>query len=241
MPAVFVHGVPDTARVWRRLLDRLERKDVVTLSLPGFGTPTPPGFDATKEAYARWLVAELEAIDEPRDVVGHDWGSLLVVRAASVRPDLVRSWVAGGGPIDSRYVWHETAQMWQTPEVGEQLMASFEADAVADGLVAAGVPGDYAREAAQAMDDTMKRCILSLYRSAVTVGTEWEPDLARITSPGLLLWGEADPYAGAASGRRMAELTGARLAVFEGCGHWWQLERPDDAAREIERFWRQLS
>jgi pimeloyl-ACP methyl ester carboxylesterase len=37
MPAVLVHGVPDTHRVWRALIGRLRRDDVVTVSLPGFG------------------------------------------------------------------------------------------------------------------------------------------------------------------------------------------------------------
>src|SRR6202162_4432404 len=39
MPAVFVHGVPDTQQVWDAVIARLDRKDVVTLSLPGFGCP----------------------------------------------------------------------------------------------------------------------------------------------------------------------------------------------------------
>ena len=37
MPAVLVHGVPDTHRVWRALVGRLHHDDVITLSLPGFG------------------------------------------------------------------------------------------------------------------------------------------------------------------------------------------------------------
>ena len=45
MPAVFVHGVPDTQWVWRALITRLRRDDVVTLSLPGFGCEIPTGFD----------------------------------------------------------------------------------------------------------------------------------------------------------------------------------------------------
>jgi pimeloyl-ACP methyl ester carboxylesterase len=92
MPAVFVHGVPDTSRVWQAVIARLPRPDVVTLSLPGFGRPTPDGFDATKEAYVRWLLDELAAQPGPIDVVGHDWGALLVVRAISLAPDRVRSW-----------------------------------------------------------------------------------------------------------------------------------------------------
>ncbi|MGH7375224.1 MAG: alpha/beta fold hydrolase [Candidatus Rokuibacteriota bacterium] len=59
MPAVFVHGVPDTERVWSGVIARLRRNDLVTLSLPGFGGEEPTGFDATKEAYLDWLLAEL--------------------------------------------------------------------------------------------------------------------------------------------------------------------------------------
>ena len=140
MPAVFVHGVPDTSGVWQGVLARLPRRDVVTLSLPGFGRPTPDGFDATKEAYVRWLLDELAAQPGPIDVVGHDWGGLLVVRA------------------------------------------------------------------------------VSLARSAVNVGREWSGDLAHVTAPGLVRWGEGDPYA--------ASRFGARLA-----------ERPDAVAAEVDRFW----
>ncbi len=237
MPAVLVHGVPDTHRVWNDLIAYLERDDVITLSLPGFGVDLPAGFDASKEAYVDWLLGELAEIDGPIDLVGHDWGSLLVVRAVSLRPEIARSWVAGGGPIDARYVWHATAQMWQTPEVGEQLMASFTPEALAEGLAGVGVPEAYARQCGAAVDDRMKDCILRLYRSAVRVGAEWEPELANISAPGLLVWGEDDVYADVASGRRMAENIGVHFVGLDGCGHWWQLERAQHVARVIEQHW----
>ena len=41
MPAVLVHGVPDTHRVWHAVVGRLRCRDVVTLSLPGFGGELP--------------------------------------------------------------------------------------------------------------------------------------------------------------------------------------------------------
>ena len=74
MPAVLVHGVPETAGVWDALRAELARDDVVALRLPGFGCPWPDGFGATKEEYADWLVAEVAAVDGPVDLVGHDWG-----------------------------------------------------------------------------------------------------------------------------------------------------------------------
>ena len=72
MPVIFVHGVPDTERVWHKVIARLERRDVVTVRLPGFGCPVPPGFEATKDAYAAWLVEQIAFHPEPVDLVGHD-------------------------------------------------------------------------------------------------------------------------------------------------------------------------
>ncbi len=92
MPAVFVHGVPDTTRVWDAVLSRLHRADTVTLALPGFGVPLPSGFEPTKAGYVGWLLESLAALPRPIDLVGHDWGALLVIRAVSLEPELVRTW-----------------------------------------------------------------------------------------------------------------------------------------------------
>ena len=55
MPAVFVHGVPDTSEMWDPLLAKLSRSDIVALRLPGFGEPVPSGFGCTMNDYAAWL------------------------------------------------------------------------------------------------------------------------------------------------------------------------------------------
>ncbi len=83
----------------------------------------------------------------------------------------------------------------------------------------------------------MKQCILNLCRSAVHAGAEWEDDLRRVSAPGLVLWGEKDPYAPAEFGARLAQRTGARFVSFPGCSHWWQLERPIEVAAELQRLW----
>src|SRR5438128_7558046 len=41
-PAVLVHGVPDTQRLWDKLRSRLSRRDVLAPSLPGLPSPRPP-------------------------------------------------------------------------------------------------------------------------------------------------------------------------------------------------------
>ncbi len=239
MTAVFVHGVPDTHRVWDETIRHLKRRDVVALSLPGFGAPLPAGFEATKEDYVDWLIGELETFDAPVDIVGHDWGALLTLRAVSLRGDLIRTWAAGGGPLDPDYVWHDAAQAWQTPDLGEQMMAGMTPEATAPALAAAGLSHAQAHHVAGRIDATMKDCILKLYRSAKTVGAEWTADLARIDKPGLVIFGADDPYVDAARyAGPLAERTRARGAlILEGCGHWWESQRPAEVAAALEAHW----
>src|SRR5689334_20432707 len=204
MPAVFVHGVPDTSAMWKPLLGKLKRRDVVTLALPGFGNKRPAGFTPVKESYVNWLIAELERIDKPIDLVGHDWGSLLVTRAVSLRPDLVRSWCAGAAPLHPDYVWHDTAKIWQTPSQGEEFMKAFGGEPVAQALIGFGHTKETAHEAAAHIDEEMKTCILALYRSAVNASAEWYPDLKRAPHKSLILWGENDAFASSKFGEQLA-------------------------------------
>jgi pimeloyl-ACP methyl ester carboxylesterase len=74
MTVVLVHGNPETDAIWGPLVDALGRDDVVRLSPPGFGAPLPDGFPATQLAYRDWLEDELEGIEQPVDLLGHDWG-----------------------------------------------------------------------------------------------------------------------------------------------------------------------
>jgi pimeloyl-ACP methyl ester carboxylesterase len=87
----------------------------------------------------------------------------------------------------------------------------------------------------------MKRCILRLYRSASRVGEEWAPDLERLSAPGLVLWGERDPYAAPTWGERLARRTKARLVTFPECSHWWPLERPAEVAALLTAHWEALA
>jgi len=238
MPAVFLHGVPDTFRMWDRVRSHLSRDDVIALAMPGFDAPVPAGFDGSKEAYAAWLVGELDAIGEPVDLVGHDWGSLLVQRAASVRPERIRTLACGSGPVDREYVWHDLAQMWQTPDVGGEGMAGITPEAMVTAL-AELTDQEAAEETSEHIDDDMKRCILALYRSAVHVGDEWEDGVAAVGGrfPALVCWGRDDAYVQPQFGENLAKRLHAKLLMFDDSGHWWPYTRPAETAAALEELW----
>ncbi len=237
MPAIFVHGVPDTHYLWDGVLSHLSQGDTQTVSLPGFGVDAPEGFRSTKEEYVDWLIGELETIGDAVDLVGHDWGALLTERVVCLRPDLVRTWAAGGGALDEGYEWHPVAKMWQTPGQGEQVMQAMTPDVMAQAYITEGVPEELARQFAARMDDRMKAAILPLYRSAVGVWKEWSPDVDSVKRPGLVIWGKDDPFGPMDLAQRMAKRTGAKFVAFEGCSHWWPAQRPKETAEALESFW----
>ena len=241
MTVVLVHGVPDTEHMWDRLAAALGPREVVRLSLPGFGTEVPVGWTATKENYADWLAARLDEIGDPVDLVGHDWGAILCQRVASVRPDLIRTLAVGSGPLDVEYEWHPMAQAMQTAEVGEQIMTALvetAPDDLAAGLAAGGAPPDLAAIQAPLLDERMAACILALYRSAIDVGAEWLPAVdAMPHRPGMVFHGADDAFVPVDIATRLAQRLGAELTVYPDTGHWWAWERADETAMALTRLW----
>ena len=248
MTVVLVHGNPETAAIWGPLITELGRDDVVCLSPPGFGAPLPEDFPATLVAYRDWLTAELADFREPVDLVGHDWGGGHVLAAVMARPELVHSWVSDVvGILDEDYVWHDLAQVWQTPGAGEELVETMSAGTVAEraeALSGLGIPLDVATELAAAAGPEMNRAILALYRSAAQpVVRELGRDLERMSArPGLAVLATEDTYVGTDEmRRRAARRAGARVEVLEGLGHWWMLQDPARGAAMLTRFWGSLA
>ncbi|MBX9978178.1 alpha/beta hydrolase [Mycobacterium gordonae] len=247
MSIVLVHGNPETDAIWDLLVDALRRDDVVRLSPPGFGAPLPDDFPATYLAYRDWLEGELERIGGAIDLVGHDWGGGHVMNVVMHRPELVRSWASDAvGLFDPDYVWHDLAQVWQTPGAGEQLVDTMLGGTVEDRaaqLGALGIPSGIATSIAREQGPAMGRAILALYRSAA------QPAMAEAgralgnaaVRPGLSLLATDDPYIGGEqTRRRAAERAGARTAALEGLGHWWMVQDPARGAAVLTEFWDSL-
>ncbi|WP_243788822.1 alpha/beta fold hydrolase [Saccharopolyspora gloriosae] len=244
MPVVFVNGNPETGEVWGPLCAELGRSDVVRLSPPGFGAPIPDGFGCTLADYRDWLVAELDAFGEPVDLVGHDLGGAVVVAVAMTRPDLLRTWASDAvGLFDPEYVWHDLAQQWQTPEVGERSAAKLlggTLDERTERMVARGIDRPVAARLAAGQGPEMIRAILTFYRSAVQpVMADFGRELpAAAARPGLAIVATDDHVGGSQDMRgRSADRAGAHVATLGGLGHWWMVQDPVRGAAALTSFW----
>lgn len=239
---LFLHGVPDTPAMWGPLLAELDiaADEYRAPAMPGFVSPVPDGFRSSKEDYVDWFITEIEhahAANGPVDLVGHDWGALIVVRAASLRPDLVNSWCVANALPHPDYKWHRMARAWQTPVLGELAMWATRKEALCKALHAAGLPADLASTEASHWSPHMRRAILRLYRSARTAGAEWWDDTAKMPARGVVFWGEDDPYVPSWVAEKFCAHTGATLEMQPSAGHWSIVERAGDLAELLKRHW----
>ena len=248
---VLVHGNPETSAIWDLLVAELARNGVtkiVRLSPPGFGSLTPTGWGATVVEYRDWLIGELEKIDGEIDLVANDWGAGHLFSSLAARPNLVRSWAADCvGLIHPDYEWHTNAKQWQTPDVGEKVVADMVAISESDFVAifsSLGMTADIAGQVKRGINDEMARCILALYRDAAQprmaeLGRQF---IAAAPANGLVIVATNYHFAGPAeSMTQIAVQVNAKIATIADAGHWWMCEQPQFAASMLMQHWNSVA
>jgi pimeloyl-ACP methyl ester carboxylesterase len=195
------------------------------------------------EAYHDWLVELLTTFDDEVHLIGHDWGGIVTARVAITHPHLLASWLSDAvGALHPRYVWHDAAQGWQTPDVGEKMMHAM-IDPPVEQRVAImetiGAPTRAAQIIAGPLDETMAACALDLYRSATQPAlAQWGLDAQRAAAcRGAFLHATADPYVGAAVGtKQFVTEMGGEVVTLDGAGHWWMVENPSAAVAVLDEW-----
>lgn len=239
---VFLHGVPDTPRIWDPLIDALglAAGGVLTPALPGFVSAPPKGFDRTKEAYVDWFIqylADQYRQSGPVDLIAHDWGALIALRTISLRPDLVRSWAVFNAVPHPEDRWHSTAKRWQTPILGELVMMMLTERYAEKMLKENGLTDELAAYEARHINGEMKRSVLALYRSAKKIGSEWYPGFDGLPGHGLIGWGEDDPFGPIELAKTFAARYQIPFRAIANAGHWPIVEKPDEVAAMLKTHW----
>jgi pimeloyl-ACP methyl ester carboxylesterase len=244
---VFVHGVPETSAIWSPLVTELSTRgitNIVLLSPPGFGSPSPAGWGATMYDYRDWLLNELNNIDGPIDLVAHDWGAGHLYNALATQPHIVRSWASDViGMLHPDYIWHDGALRWQTPDIGEQWVAGMVAlsdQDFVDLFAAQGVTPSVAALVKSHVNEDMARCILALYRSAAQPALAAVGKLFTTAAPpnGLAIIAPNDHFAGTVEDmHHVATTVNATTANLDDAGHWWMCSHPEQAASILNEHW----
>ena len=240
-PILYLHGNPTASWLWEPFL---EKTGGIAPDLPAFGRSRgAPGFGYTLNDYVAFVGAfrrEL-GLDRVRFVI-HDIGAIIGMVHAQREPQSIERLVLmNHAPLLPGYKWHSAARLWRTPLVGELGMRLVFTRRALPRLLKRDdtpAPPDFVAKVAEHLDRDTKSAILKLYRSMSEDELEaLGSDLGKVTAPTLVVWSDEDPYIPARFGAEYCEALGGdcELALYEGAGHWFWLERPD-AIERVTRF-----
>ena len=250
-PVVLIHGLGASAEIWSANIGALAANHrVFAPDLPGFGrTAVPPGMDFSPAAYSRFIRDFMTALGLGRAaLVGHSLGGGVALRVTLDDPGrvdrLVLASSAGLGPDVSLPLRIASLPLFDRVFCRPPLpvFTRFLRRLVYD---PAAITPEFARLYYDMFfQPGAVRAFTAVLRAVVTIrGARpgiLEPireGLGTIAAPVLILWGRRDrilPVGQAieAAGR----IPGARLHIFERCGHMPNVEYPGEFNRLVLAF-----
>lgn len=258
-PALFVHGLEGSSRNWTDLMDLLRsRLACEAMDLPGFGdSPPRPDGRYSIAALAQTVIALIgERQRGPVHLIGNSLGGAVAVKVAATRPDLIKTLTLISPALPDLRPRLDLVRfpVVGLPRLGPRLIRQYQAALPPERRVAAVIatcysnPGLYpqARFAAEVAElgrrDSLEYAVAALMGSARALSAEflrkgrhspWR-DVARITAPSLVIYGQHDRLVDPRAAGRAAHLfADARIVVLPRTGHVAQMERPGLVAAEI--------
>ncbi|HTW21122.1 MAG TPA: alpha/beta fold hydrolase [Mycobacteriales bacterium] len=245
-PVLFMHGWPDSHRLWRHQVQALTGAGLRTIApdLRGFGaSEAPPDVADYKLAKTvEDMIAVLDACEVSRaTVVAHDWGAVAAWGFAAFVPDRVERLVAlsVGHPKAFSDAGFEQRMrslymlLFDVPVVAEQWFGRFGAQMLAshrdrdDVLAALDRPGALTASFNWYRANAHPRTIINP-----------PPELPPIRCPVLGVWSRHD------TALIEKQMTGSQAYVegpwryerIENAGHWMQLDVPEELNRLLLDF-----
>ena len=243
VPTIYLHGIPTSSFDW---LSPLALGGGIAVDLPGFGRSGKRGdLDYSLAGHVRFLDRLLDALELDRvRLCMHDWGAAVGLAWASEQPARVqRLVVINGVPLLQGFRWRGPARLVRMPIVGPIAVGAATKPVLrrVSRRATAGpgpMPESWVSSVAENFDLGTERATLALLRSAAPdVLAEAGANLAAVTAPALVLWGEHDPYIPARFGAGYAATLGdATLELVENAGHWPWIDQPQLSARIVEHL-----
>lgn len=200
---VALHGWARTGADFGRIVDGL---DAVAIHFPGFGITPEPATVWGSEDYAEDVAAAISGFG-PVVIVGHSFGGRVAVRLAAKYPQYVKGIVLTGVPLVRLHAAPKPALSFR----------------IARSLAKAGIlPKSVLEKQRQKRGSADYLAAQGVMRDILVrvVGEEYRDDLARITAPVRMVWGEHDTAAPTDAGLAASQLiAGARFRVVPGAAH----------------------
>lgn len=244
VPVLLLHGFADSWRSFELVLPNLpESIHAVALTLRGHGDASRPAAGYGLRDFAADVAAFQDAMHLPAAViVGHSMGSAVALRFALDHPErtmglvLVGASPTMGGTAAAREFWNSTLSKLTDP-VEPALVRG-----MTESMLAQPVPRAFLVASVQEGLKVPALVWKAAFESRWRLEGDYSGDLGRITAPTLIVWGDQDArYSRGEQVALASAITGSRLLVYPGAGHFLHWEEPQRFASDLVTFVEGLS
>lgn len=252
-PAILlIHGIAGSSKAWRDIMPTLaQRYTVIAPDLIGHGQSAKPVGDYSLGAYASGMRDLLRVIDVPHaTVVGQSFGGGVAMQLAYQHPEYCERLVL----VDSGGLGREVSWLlrFMTLPGSEYLMPVLfpavireRGNDISRTLHSRGIRmariGEMWRSYASLTESANRQSFIRTIRSVIDPGGQTVNAMDRLylaqDIPTLIVWGDCDtiiPVSHAYSAHEA--ITGSRLEIIEGSGHFPHVEAPDRFLAVLEDF-----
>jgi pimeloyl-ACP methyl ester carboxylesterase len=224
----FVHGTGGSSDVWMRQLEGLaDLGRIVALDLPGHGR-SGGTIPKTIEDAAAVVAAFLDALGVTRAVIGgHSMGGAIAQQFALAFPQRVDGLILVGTGARLRVLPRLLAQLETNNREGVDLLMSLAVGARAPAELRAALHRGTADNPAGVVLGDLRAC------DAFDVMTR----LGTIAAPALVICGGDDQLTPPKYSQFLGQhISGARVVVVPGAGHYVQVEKPRETTDAMRGF-----
>jgi pimeloyl-ACP methyl ester carboxylesterase len=245
---VFVHGLSGCWQNWLENLPHFARRHrVLALDLPGFGSSPVPDWEISIPNYGRLLHDFCDAVEvSDCAVVGNSMGGFVSAEAAIAQPDRFEQLVlvSAAGVSSARLRRRPTEVVARMLGAATPLMFQAQTRIFrrrrARAAAFRGIfdrPAELRPELVWEFFQGGERAESFVEALSSLAGYDILDRLEEVEVPTLIVWGRQDHVVPPADALGYAErIAGARLEVFDRCGHVPMAERPTRFNRLLEDF-----
>jgi pimeloyl-ACP methyl ester carboxylesterase len=236
-PVIFLHGVTDSCHSFDGVLPLLPLTiRAFALSARGHGDSSRPSTGYRFAEMAEDVRAFMDAVGiRTAVVVGHSMGASVAQRFAIDHPDrtaavvLIAGFATFQDPDLREFI--ETSVLPLTDPIDPAFVREWQLSTLAN-------PMDLAHfETVVTETQKVPAFVWHATFHGFLMASDFTSELARVSAPVLLVWGDRDSYTSRASqDRLLAEIPDARLVTYEGTGHAVHWEEPARFAADLLAF-----
>jgi 3-oxoadipate enol-lactonase len=237
---LMIHGLGGTTNTFTPILGAFARHRRVRFDLPGSGrswrVEGPLCMEKFVEATKRAMAA---AKVDKAHVVGHSMGTIVAAHLAAAEPAMVRSLALFGPLLAPPDQARENIRARGKKVLAEGMQGT--ADALLQSSISSETRAKRHAAVAFVRESLMGQNPDGYARSCEALADAQAADTSRITCPTLLVTGDEDVVSPPQSVRMMSrKISGSRVEVLRGCGHWTPVEKPGECIDLLNGFYKDV-